>query len=219
MILTSEVRVEQYGIQGGVKVFGRKFDNPKRKTTECMYCGHRKTYDSEAKALMQFGKRCNNCSGPTVLTYTREGEKPSLTIKPPRPVVSKKEDKALEIKVEVDTSELDAAIDKAKELQERLTKLQDKHKDDVLDPIANALKAIEHIQDKYGTDKKEKLLVIEMDDIHSVPRILHKGERIDMITSAHFEWNTDSKHPQPKSFHIEHYDKEDRCFKNIGSSK
>ncbi|SNZ14567.1 hypothetical protein SAMN05421503_2489 [Terribacillus aidingensis] len=127
----------------------------------------------------------------------------------------------MQIKVEVDTSEMDVAIEKAKQLNELTKEYEDrtKHKDDALVPIANAIAAIQHIQSQYRPDKKEKLLVIEIDDIHSVPRIIHKGERINMITTAHFEWNTDNEYPQPKSYHIEHYDEEERCFKNIGSSK
>ncbi|MFP7171943.1 hypothetical protein [Terribacillus halophilus] len=198
---------------------------------ECLHCHSVKTHvmDGYKEVIV-----CPECYGAMVdLTKIAK-------YKPAAAKTNLKND--LQVKVEVDTSELDTAIEKAKELNSLMqqaefkmldkgeiviplcngkvvSELVHKHKDDAMDPIANAMAAIKHIQSEYGQDKKDKLLAIELDDIHSVPRIFHKGERIDMITSAHFEWNTDSENPQPKSFHIEHYDKEDRCYKNIGSSK
>lgn len=127
----------------------------------------------------------------------------------------------LQIKIDVDTSQLDAAIEKAKELNDLTKDYEDraKHKDDALDPIAMAAAAMRYIQDTYGPDKKEKLLVIELDDIHSVPRVVHHGKEVNMLKGIGLHWKTSYEEGQPVVFHIEHFDEDDRCFKNFGSSK
>jgi hypothetical protein len=214
--------VEHYGIQGGVKVFWKKSNPAKKSTQECMRCGYRKIYHNEIAAELKAGLGCERCDGPTTLIYTREGEKPSMTIRPTRPAVTeKKKNNDLQIKVEVDTSEMDAAIEKAKQLNELTKEYEDrtKHKDDALDPIANAMAAIKHIQSEYGPDKKDKLLVIELDDIHSVPRIVHKGDEITKIMDVQFEWSAKYDDSLPKSFRINYFDEEERCIKTVGSSK
>jgi hypothetical protein len=191
--------VEHYGIRGGVKVFWKKSNPAKKSTQECMRCGYRNIYHNEIAAELKAGLGCERCDGPTTLTYTREGEKPSMTIRPTRPAVTeKKKENDLQIKVEVDTSELDAAIAKAKELNELTTPVEymvDQKIDssNVTDPIDSARYAMEYIQDKYGPDKKDKLLVIEIDDLESKPKIYHKGKPVESVEDLDISWQSDSR--------------------------
>lgn len=155
-------------------MFWKRSKSTIKRTQECLLCGYRETYETEEKAQLRAGVGCDRCSGPTTLTYTREGEKPSMTIRPTRQAVTeKKKNNDLQIKVEVDTSELDAAIEKARKLDE--------------------LEASKYIQDKYGSDKKDKLLVIEIDDLESKPKIYHKGKPVESVEDLDISWQSDSR--------------------------
>jgi hypothetical protein len=106
-----------------------------------------------------------------------------------------KEQEGLQIKIGVDTSELDAAIAKAKELNE-LTKPveynleQNIDSSDVTDPLDSARYAMKYIKDIYGPNKKEKLLVIELDDIDAVPKVTYKGQSMNPLQELELYWET-----------------------------
>jgi len=218
VIRTSVVRVEQYGVRRGEDMFWRKRKEEGAITVQCIRCGHEEKWKPEL--MRNWPKmQCEICNSPLAVPL-KEGLNPGINIIPPKPPVTKKggsnmpKDKdPLQIKINVDTSELDAAIEKAKKLNSLMqqaefkmldkgeiviplcdgkvvSELAHKHKDDAMDPIANAMAAFKHIQSEYGQDKKDKLLVIELDDIDAVPKVTYKGQSMNPLQELELYWET-----------------------------
>jgi len=63
---------------------------------------------------------------------------------------------------------------------------------------------------RYGLEhkiSKDKLLVIELDNESSVPKVFYKGEEINEKMHISFEWDTDTEYYGGLSYTIEHYEK------------
>ncbi|GIN74018.1 hypothetical protein J14TS2_44930 [Bacillus sp. J14TS2] len=56
--------------------------------------------------------------------------------------------------------------------------------------------------------KKKKLLVIELQDENSVPKVFYKGEEIHLKTNITFDWETTTADPSKGglTYAIEHYE-------------
>lgn len=75
------------------------------------------------------------------------------------------------------------------------------------------LKAIQRESRKATADlkeveslKKSKYLVIELDEMGSVPKILYKGEEVGPLVKVGFNWDTANAHyPSRQSIMIDHY--------------
>jgi hypothetical protein len=166
------VRVEHYGIKGGINL--NDYKNA--------VCAIAKVFSITSEEAMEFIKK------PSELG--QESNKSAAA--------ERKANDGLHIKVEVDTSELDAAIEKAKQLNELTTPVEymvDQKIDssNITDPIDSARYAMKYIQNKYGPDKKEKLLVIEIDDMESVPRVIYNGKPVESIDTLDVFWETENK--------------------------
>ncbi|QXE02760.1 hypothetical protein [Terribacillus sp. DMT04] len=135
-------------------------DHPGSIRYECLNC---KSTRSTIKGKYGEVIVCEVCNGAMVDVFYIHKYKAAAETKPIND---------LQIKVEVDTAELDAAIEKARKLDE--------------------LEVSKYIH-KYGPNKKEKLLVIELDDIDSIPKIIFKGKQVDGIHELDIAWHSESE--------------------------
>lgn len=66
------------------------------------------------------------------------------------------------------------------------------------------------LHDQFGPEppknKKDLLLVIELEDESSVPKVFYKGEKIKLKTNIFFDWDTDTDLFGGLTYAIEHYE-------------
>lgn len=78
-------------------------------------------------------------------------------------------------------------------------KLMAKSKQDAFDAIMYGI-------DFATTKDKTSLLVIELENERSVPKVFYKGEEIKLKTSVQFDWDTDTEYMGGLTYAIEHYE-------------
>lgn len=85
--------------------------------------------------------------------------------------------------------------------------------------IANTLKALKAItrESKKATaalreleeKKKDKYLVIEVDELGNVPKVVYKGKEINFKEFVNFQWTTKSEVPGNTDVIVDYFEKDD----------
>ncbi|RDW17623.1 hypothetical protein CWR48_13995 [Oceanobacillus arenosus] len=144
-------------------------------TLECMKCGYREVF-TEQQFRFTDGLSCDVCNGPTQPALTRPEDK----IRNRR---MKSQSTKTNLSMNMDFSE---SIKGLKAIQREAKK------------ATAALKELEE-------QKKEKYLVIELDELGDVPKVLYKGKEINKKEFVNFQWTTKSDVPGNTDIIIDYY--------------
>ncbi|MGN8647899.1 hypothetical protein ACTNEO_05090 [Gracilibacillus sp. HCP3S3_G5_1] len=78
-----------------------------------------------------------------------------------------------------------------------------------------AKKATAALKELEGQQRENQLLVIELDDEESVPRVFHEGKEITNKVRVHFDWKTRTDHPGKLEVNVDHYEINDNGEPNL----
>ncbi|NIK10912.1 hypothetical protein [Alkalibacillus almallahensis] len=77
-------------------------------------------------------------------------------------------------------------------------------------------KAVENnVSELHQSTSKDKLLVIELDNEESAPKVFHEGKEITEKVSVSFDWRTKTDRPGKLLFNVEYYELDDKGFPNL----
>ena len=137
------------------------------------------------------------------------GEKPNMTVKPSRPVT--KIPQRLEVIKRI-KQDLNWNVISKQDLKDIIG--EDLNRMDFSQSI-KGLKAIQREAKKANAalkeleeQKKEKYLVIELDELGDVPRVVHQGKEITMKEFINFQWTTKSNVPGNTDIIVDYFEQD-----------